>query len=60
MAQRVVALLSGLAVWAGDDSPDSAKTMAALDRALRRIEPIARIFARLDGGRPSGVSPGGF
>lgn len=39
--------LSVLRVWLSDDSEDLAKTMAALDTALRRVEPMARtIFAR--------------
>ncbi len=36
--------LSVLRVWLNDDSEDLAKTMAALDKALRRVEPIARSF----------------
>ena len=34
--------LSVLRVWLNDDSADLAKTMAALDRGLARIEPVAR------------------
>ena len=33
-----------LRVWAGDDSPDKARTMAALDKALRRAEPWAGLL----------------
>lgn len=40
--------LATLREWVGDDSPDNARTMAALDAHLRRIEPFARILA----GRP--------
>lgn len=38
--------VSVLRVWLNDDSEDLAKTMAALDRALRRIEPVARTVFR--------------
>jgi len=34
-----------LTVWAADDSPDRARTMAALDRLLRQFEPAARLLA---------------
>lgn len=34
-----------LVVWADDDSPDSARTMAALDRLLRQSEPAAKFLA---------------
>lgn len=37
--------LATLREWVGDDSPDNARTMAALDAHLRRIEPFARILA---------------
>ncbi|MCC7048920.1 MAG: helix-turn-helix transcriptional regulator [Alphaproteobacteria bacterium] len=40
--------LSVLRVWLNDDSDDQAKTMAALDTALRRIEPIARSLFRTE------------
>ena len=39
--------LGVLRVWLNDDSDDLAKTMAALDTTLGRVEPIARtLFAR--------------
>ncbi len=34
---------NALRVWLGDDSPDLAKTMAALDRGLRRAETLAAL-----------------
>jgi AcrR family transcriptional regulator len=37
--------LSTLRIWLRDDSPDLAKTMAALDKALRRAEPFLRLNA---------------
>ena len=37
--------LSTLRIWLRDDSPDLAKTMAALDKALRRVEPFLRLNA---------------
>jgi len=39
--------LRTLTVWAGDDSADKARTMAALDRMLRQSEPAARVLAAL-------------
>ena len=51
--------LRTLTVWAGDDSPDSARTMAALDRLLRRSEPAARFLAGCPfSGTRRAVSPG--
>ena len=38
--------LDTLRVWLRDDSPDLAKTMAALDRDLRRLEVLARFGVR--------------
>jgi len=38
-----LAYLSTLRIWLRDDSPDLAKTMAALDKALKRIEPFLRL-----------------
>ncbi|MCC6467312.1 MAG: helix-turn-helix transcriptional regulator [Alphaproteobacteria bacterium] len=38
--------LAVLRTWLNDDSDDQAKTMAALDTALRRIEPVARSLFR--------------
>lgn len=43
--------LAALRVWLGDDSPDRAKTMAALDRALRRADGWAGMLDRLRTGR---------
>lgn len=37
--------------WVRDDSPDNARTMAALDAHLRRTEPFARMLSRLPTGR---------
>jgi AcrR family transcriptional regulator len=37
-----VVWLASLPVWLADDSPDQARTMAALDRNLRRAEGIAQ------------------
>ncbi len=36
--------LAALRVWLTDDSADKAKTMAALDRGLRRAETLAMVF----------------
>jgi len=38
--------IGGLRAWFRDDSPDKAKTMAALDRALGRAERMASGFSR--------------
>ena len=38
--------LQTLNVWASDDSPDLAKTMASLDKQLRRIESLAGLASR--------------
>ena len=38
--------LGSLRVWLRDESPDQAKTMAALDSYLRRVEGVARRFER--------------
>ncbi len=35
--------MNALRVWLGDDSPDMAKTMAALDKGLKRAEGLARL-----------------
>lgn len=47
-AKGLAAIHAGvMRVWLNDDSEDSAKTMAALDTSLKRVEPIARtLFAR--------------
>ena len=42
--------LASLRVWLRDESPDQAKTMAALDGYLRRVEGVVRRFDR--GGSP--------
>ncbi|MGQ0675700.1 MAG: TetR family transcriptional regulator [Rhodospirillales bacterium] len=41
-----LALVHGavMRVWLNDKSPDLARTMAALDRALKRVEPIAEML----------------
>jgi AcrR family transcriptional regulator len=36
--------IKNLRVWAGDESPDMGKTMAALDKDLRRAESLANSF----------------
>jgi AcrR family transcriptional regulator len=46
-----LAYLSTLRVWLRDDSPDLASTMAALDKALKRVEPFLRL-----GGTPATAS----
>jgi ubiquinone biosynthesis protein COQ9 len=46
-----VAYLSTMRTWQRDDSPDLARTMAALDARLRRIE---RWFIPTHAGRSSG------
>lgn len=46
--------LSILRTWLGDDAPDMGKTMAALDRALRRIESVALFVCRTRRSPPSG------
>lgn len=38
--------LNALRVWLRDDSPDAARTMAALDRSLRRVESLIGVFSR--------------
>ncbi|MFQ5775467.1 MAG: TetR family transcriptional regulator [Kiloniellaceae bacterium] len=44
--------LATLRVWLTDDSPDMARTMAALDRHLRRLEWLAGCCSRARQGRP--------
>lgn len=47
------AYLSAMRVWQRDDSQDLARTMAALDARLRRIEPwFGSAFGRRSGGEP--------
>lgn len=41
-----VAYLLTLRTWLADDSPDQARTMAALDAGLRRLERLGRIWRR--------------
>lgn len=49
-AKALAALwLASLEVWRRDDTEDLSRTMAALDRNLRRVASLARLFAR---GRP--------
>ena len=49
-----LAYLATVRVWLEDDSPDLARTMASLDRALKRAEP----FMRLRGRSPAAASGG--
>lgn len=41
------AYLAGMRAWLGDDSPDKARTMAALDKALRRLDGWAAMLDRV-------------
>jgi AcrR family transcriptional regulator len=52
--------LATLYVWSRDDSPDHARTMAALDGNLRRIEPVARLLSGLPAPGRRAAAPGGF
>lgn len=52
--------LATIAVWVDDDSPDSARTMAALDRNLRRVEPLAQMLSPVSRRPASSAEPGGF
>src|SRR5262249_42637473 len=45
-----------LRTWLSDDTPDHARTMAALDRGLQRAERMARCVAR---GQRRGMGPSG-
>ena len=47
-----VAYVATLRVWLGDESPDMAATMAALDRHLGRLESAAKCLSRLRYRRP--------
>ena len=49
--------LSALRVWVADDSPDLSRTMAALDRYLRRAERLAIEFKRFEGPRQATMEP---
>ncbi len=42
-----LAYLATMRVFLGDDSPDLAATMAALDRNLRRLDRVARQCSRM-------------
>lgn len=48
--------LNALRVWLGDDTADMAKTMAALDKGLKRAETIARLCAWRPGPSPTGTT----
>lgn len=52
--------LATIAVWVDDDSPDNARTMAALDRNLRRVEPLAQMLSPLSPRPVPSAEPGGF
>ena len=52
--------LRTLSVWAEDTSPDHAKTMAAMDLALRRIEPAGELLSRFDACIGPRAAPGGL
>jgi AcrR family transcriptional regulator len=49
--------LQTLRVWFRDESVDLAKTMAELDKQLRRIEPVAGLRERRAAGAPDGEAP---
>jgi AcrR family transcriptional regulator len=49
--------LQTLRVWFRDDSVDLAKTMAELDKQLRRIEPVAGLRERRARGAQEGEAP---
>jgi hypothetical protein len=51
-----VVYLTVLRVWLQDDSPDMAKTMATLDRCLRRAESVASFLCRGRNPSPYGES----
>ena len=48
--------LATLRVWLADDSPDLSRTMAALDRYLRRAERVALELQRFEGSRRTTVN----
>ena len=47
-----------LSAWLADDSPDSSKTMAVLDRGLARAERLSRIFCPRKDAAPDAPQPG--
>ena len=49
--------LRTLRVWFRDESVDLARTMAELDKQLRRIEPVAGLRERRAKGAPEGEAP---
>ena len=49
--------LNALRVWLEDDSPDMARTMAAVDKGLRRAEQLARSLPYAGRRRASSKSP---
>lgn len=49
--------LAALRTWLSDDSADAARTMAALDRGLRRAEAVARFLERRRPARPAKGGP---
>jgi len=49
--------LQTLRVWFRDESADHAKTMAELDKQLRRIAPVAGLRERRAAGAPEGEAP---
>jgi AcrR family transcriptional regulator len=49
--------LNALRVWLEDDSPDMARTMAAVDKGLRRAEQLARSLPGADRRSPWGRPP---
>ena len=49
--------LNALRVWLEDDSPDMARTMAAVDKGLRRAEQLARSLPGADRRSTSGKPP---
>lgn len=48
--------LYALRAWIDDETPDMARTMAALDKALRRLERLAGMLPRRRAGRDQGDS----
>jgi len=49
--------LAALRVWRRDDSPDMARTMAALDRSLRRAERLVRLLPATGRARRDAAPP---